>query len=509
MLYNSKGELIEKGLADSYRTLTNLPTKPPEGQRGYSVYSMSELFGVTGYDKEGQRITGKYEQSYFYLSVYDRIEIARLCSPVAGIVSSRQNRISGLNWKIIPEDTDKMCDRLQEMKQIYDEYESSTDQKYVFMRAYISKKIRDVLVDSLPDLSNFRTSLLRYKKKAERNRMDSARAAEAWLEQPNVNDRWDDFVKKYVFDLMIHGSVSCYKQYKDGIIENFFILPGGSVYPLKTEYVTTMDAYVQMMEGYDPQIYFRSELSFENYLPTSARAYGNIPLEALINKIAESMLFDKLMADQADGSQLPNKMVVMGNNSPFGNLTENFEIMDKGEQKRLEAKLMEYKKGGIVTFSGNTATVLDLTRENTMSVQMQRQKDIREDVGLVFNASNMEMNLTGSSNTSGRETGETQMEISEGRGIVPICYIIENMINKEILPYRFGPGFTFEFDKGQIREADIDRIMKMVQTGAYSINEIRVNGFAEDPVDDPKADIPTGLTEAAPANEQEGFGFGN
>jgi hypothetical protein len=222
---------------------------------------------------------------------------------------------------------------------------------------------------------------------------DHAQEIEDWLAQPNINDSWADYAKKWVFDLMVHGSSATYKEIIDDKIENFYTLPGGTVLPVRSQYVGGVGAYVQIIPAMEPQLFFQDELSYTTYVPISSQSYGAIPIEALVNKVAESLLFDKLMAEQADGTRPPDKVVVFGDTTPFGGTLGEFKDdftlpMGKAEQRRLEVKLNESKKGAIATLSGvGHPLVLDMTRENTMGVQMERQKMIREEVALVFNMS--------------------------------------------------------------------------------------------------------------------------
>lgn len=497
---------VEKTLAGANMVLTGVDTKYNENRRGLNIYTLSQLLGVTGRTKGGEYITGTYEQSLYYLSIDERIAISRLCSPVAGIIASRMNRIGGMKWDIVSSrsEEDKIYEKLRTYKQIYDEYKTATELKYAIVRAQLYNNIRRELTDVLPDLSNFDRSLLRWKRFNQTVKLDFAEQIKEWVYQPNINDNFTTLTKKIVHDLMVHGCVAIYKEICEGRVENVYVLPGGTVVPLKNKFVSGADGYVQIAMGAEPQIMFSDELAYANYIPNTARAWGNIPLESLVNKIAESMLFDKLMAEQADGTIMPNKMVVVGENNPFGVLSEQYDMpLDVEEQRRVETKLNQPKKGGVITFSGNTATVVDLTRENTMAVQMQRQKDIREEVGLVFNASNLEMNLTGSSNTSGRETSESQQEVSEGRGIIPICQIIEEIYNRGILMQRFGPGWRFEFETSRNELAEIQLLQAKVQTGLYSINELRVDELGIDPLEGDEYNKPLG--QQPQQQEQQGM----
>ena len=495
---------VQKTIAGMDTALsTNLPgANSDKDRRGLAVYTLSQLMGITGKDKEGRRQSVTYEQAVFYLSIDERNAIVRLCTPVAGIISSRMNRISGLKWKVVSkrEQEDLDYERLKAYYALFTEYAKTTELKFAMARITAVKKIQAELPDVLPDLSNFRQSLLRWRKRLQMKENDSAKSIEEWINQPNINDNMETFIKKYVYDLMTHGNSAIYKESRNGVLENIYMLPGGTTFPIKNKFVSGVDGFVQVSQGMEPLIYFADEISLSQYLPTTSRAYGNIPLEALINKISETLLFDKLMADQADGTIPPNKMLVVGENNPFGSLSEGVVPVDAEEAKRIQAKVNQPEKGGVVVFSGNSATILDMTRENTMTVQMQRQKDIREEVGLVFNASNMEMNLTGSSNTSGRETSETQQEISEGRGIVPICNMIESKFNREIIPFKFGNGWSFQFEKGNETD-ELTRIKMMMETGVYAVNEIRQDELGLDPFTDTKYDEPQ-----PPQPEQGGEG---
>lgn len=475
--------------------------------RGSMVYSYSQLQEMTGRDKSGRLVSWGVEQPYFHLTVMQRVEMFRLCSPVFGIVSSRMNRLSGLKYNITSEDKkeEEIASQLRDMKDLYTEYKSSMDMSHLVMKLKLVSQIRQFLPDVLDDLSNFNASLLRWKKRLERRSTMECDDATDWLQEPNNGVEWHDFVKKYVFDQLIHGAVSVYKKPNDeGKLENFDILPGGSVYKIRSPYFSGVNGYIQVTPDYsEPQIYFGDELAYEEYLPISSRNYPMIPLEALIHKVAESLLFDKLMADQADGTKPPEKLIIVTDASPFGSLdsSEKTEIpLDEDEQKRIEQKVNEPVKNSIMTMSGNHAEIIDLSRENTMSFQNERQKDIREDVALVFNTSNLEANLTGSDSTSGRATAEVQAEIDQGRGVGPQALSLVRFINRKILPYRYGHGLIFEFELGKDEEQEkrIDQLM--LQTGEMTKNEIREK-YGKQTFDDPQYDLPDG-SQGPPSGDQ-------
>jgi hypothetical protein len=288
---------------------------------------------------------------------------------------------------------------------------------------------------------------------------------------------WSNFAKKWTHSFLIHGATAIYKQLVNGKLTNFDTLPGGTVYKIKSPYFSGVSGYVQAVPGYiEPKIYFSDEISYSEYLPISTRNHGMIPLEALIKKVAEGLLFDDKMARESDGTIPPQKLIIITSNNPFGSMdeTEKHDIpLDPVEQKRIEEKIKEPIKNGIVTFFGNNIEVVDLSRADTMGVQMQRQKDIREEVAYVFNATNMEVNLTGSDDTSGRSTSEAQSEIEQGKGIAPIAVELASEVKTGILPLRYGYGLEFEFELGKNEKEEKELDVLMLQTGEMTKNEIR------------------------------------
>lgn len=508
--------IVQKTIADINDTIhPNIPglnIGNETNKRGMNVYTMSQLMAITGKDKDGNHLTGNYDQSIFYLNYDERIQIFRLCSPVNAVVSNRMNVIAGLDFDIVPDkkNEDKIAEQLKNYRDFFREIEKQQDMKYIIARGALVRDIQETLPDCLADLSNFDKALLRWKKRIQLNNTEESDWIKQWILQPNVNDRFEEFVKKIIFDLLIHGNLAIYKECLNGKVENLYALPGGTVIPLKNKFVAGANAYVQITNRMDePQIFFSDEIAYANYIPNTARAYGFIPLEALINKIAETMLFDRLMADQADGTKAPEKMVIIAENSPFGDLNKEFTVpLDPDEQQRIEAKINAPKKNAIMTFSGNTVQVVDLSRENTMSIQMQRQKDIREEVGMVFQATSMEMNLAGGENTSGRSTADAQREIYFSRGIHPIIKTIEMIYDRDILPFRFGTGWRLEYKMGKSETEDMELLQRKVQTGLYSVNELRINELNENPFPGEQFDVPAqGGQQQPDGSEVNPFSF--
>lgn len=447
-----------------------------DAPRGIQVFSRTALMNRVGRGKDGQLLSWGVGETQIFMGLSQRIELFKVCSPVFGLVTARMNRISGAKYSIVPDkrNEDKIADELKTLYQYFNEYDNPEDPTHHLVKQNSVRMIKKYLVDVKPDLTNFNQSLIRWSKKMSSEKQDEAQELMDWLEHPTKGVTWEGYVKKFVFDSMIHGQVATYKQTQNNRLENFDTLAGGTIHKMKNPFFGGIDGHMQIVDGFEPQVYFGDEISVVDPYPISGLYTPTVPLEALINQVSEFLLFNELMAKEADGTKPPEKLVIITNNTnSFDNPEKDGEVkMDKDEQKRIEEKLNNPKKNAIMTFSGNNATVVDLTRADTMGNQMARQKDIRMDVANVFNASNIEMNLAGSEFTSGRENSETQVEMEQGKGIIPIMAMIENQMNRDIIPFRNG-GYRLEFDRGrnEIEQRKLD-LLKL-QTGELTQNELR------------------------------------
>ena len=470
-----------------------IPGDREKNYRGLNIWTLSELRSIQGQTKSGRVATGTIQYPLFALDPWERTQIMQSATYVQSVVTSRMNRISSLEWTVITEKEkqDEIYDHIKELKQIYFEYGSTEDLNDIVLRYRIYLQIKQYLPDVKKDLSNIDASIMRWKKRTDRQNTKNNNAIIDWLSEPNMEDDFDDWIKKYVESLMIHGAVAVYKEFsQNNQMENFYILPGGSVYPLRGVTVGSYVAYTQMMVGAFPRLYFQNEISFVNYVPSATRSYGFVPLDALINKITEQLLFDQFAAMRADGTKEPEKLIIFGDNkSIFGDLTGDISLpMDTAKQKRIEEKLNTIRQGAIVTISGaGTPVALDISKADTFSAQSNRQDKLLRDIALLFNMTNMEVNLAGGQFTSGKETSETQGEIEEGKGTRPIIRKIESIITKHIIPFRFGSGYIFQYQKTKTDEEQVDLDTKRNQSGTWTPNEIRIDR-GDDPIPGPEND---------------------
>ena len=481
--------------------------------RGISVYHLTDLIGAHARTKSGEMRHVNYEQPLFYLDIDERVHIFKQCAPIFGLVTSRMNRISGLKWKILADskDEDRKAEILKYFYGIYQDYANDPSALAYVIRTLLMKRIRRSLREVRPDLANFDRALFRWSKMMKFRHEDRSDEIQEWLSRPNAEDDFSEYVKKVVFDYMIHGVSSTYKKFDNKEFNSFYALPGGTVFPVKSRTVNAMSAYVQIADNMDPLLYFQDELSYSEYVPTTYHSYGMVPLEALVNKVAEYLLFDELAAERADGTKPPEKLVVLGETLPFGMAGAAFNMdlpMNEDEQKRVEQIINEERKDAIRVISGiGQPEVVDMSRADTFEQQSARQRQLREDIALVYNTTNMEVNLTGTEGTSGRNTSESQERIDLAKGIGPLVMAIKATMNQAILPAKYGAGYEFDYDIEIDERHTVDLLIKKMETTLYTQNELRIEQ-GRDPIDDPEADkLPATSRGAAAIPSQNEFVF--
>lgn len=493
----------------SYKPLPREDTQD-RNYRGLNVFSSTELRAITGQTKSGKMATGYIQSPYFSLTPEERIGIMKSSAYIQAVISIRMNRISSLKWTVTHkmDSLDRYYESIKNLKQIYDEFDDPQDMRQLITRARIKGVVQQKFPDVKDDLSNFNQALFRYKKSVTMKTTGEASYIEKWVKKPNQEDSFIDYTKKWIESYLLHGAAAQYKEWCGHRLDKVYILPGGTTYPLRSQKVGGFVAYAQMLIGNIPKIYFQDEIYFKNYLPSAARSYGYVPLDALINKVAEQLLFDQFAAERADGTKEPEKLIIFGDTrSLLGDLTQEINLpQNVDEQKRIEEKLNILRKGAIATLSGvGTPAVLDISKADTFQAQSERQDKLLRDIALIYNMTNMEINLAGGEFTSGKETSETQGEIEEGKGTKPIINVYQEMWTDNI-KYRFGPDWEFQYDDGLNDLEQVELDTKKMQSGTYTPNEVRVARGDDPDMGDGSDSLPnsaqqqTGENQFAPVN---------
>lgn len=468
-----------------------------KNRRGITARDPYAVIDRWAVDKDGEIQSAQYQIPLYTLTVDERLAMFQRCSPIFGVVTGRMNRVAGMAWRVTKhrKEEDRIAQSLKEAKQIFDENkEDISSPRGLGICIKCMKEIMRYLPDVKMDLSNFDSALLRWSRRINSEAEDKCTEIEDWLRQPNQEQTFEDLTKEIVFDLHVHGNAVPYKEVQRGKIENIYCLAGGSTVPVTGRFVGDPVAYLQLTDTLHPQFYYQNEVEYLRYAPNSNDPYGSVPLEALVNKVAESLMFDERCAEMADGSNQPSKLLAFGDNSVMGAIGEKFDTpMDKNEQKRLESQINEYRKEAVRIITGHGVPVaVDVSRADTFQHQNERQKIIREEVGVVFGASNMELNLSGSDGTSGRQTSETQERYDLYKGIFPTIQNLENFWNLRVLPFRYGSGYEFKYDQQDTDAKKMREAGEKLQTGLFSVNEIRTRDLGEDAYPDEQFNRPNG-----------------
>lgn len=510
---------MAESVESAMETSINPKGRPEMKGRGYSGYYTNTLVRISGVTKDGERHTVNVEPTWTQTDPFTAILIYQRCAPVFGVITGRANYVSTTPFSVEPirKNEDREADRLKDLRDIFNENADSLQALGIRIKCF--EQMRRHLLDLKPDLSNFDASLYRWMKRIRNIRTDQCNEISDWFQSPSLGETWSSFVKKYVTDLLSQGRVAV-KLDQDPIeshrIGQMYILPGGTVSPIASKYVGGPVGYVQMLYGsvlygsYEPQIFFRDEVSFAHYMPNSATEYGMLPLDALINMVTENMLFDRSMAETADGTENPHMAVAFGDRNPGLDIDEiagQGEVgdipLDLDEQRRIEWKLnTPQRRGAIAVLTGHgTPVAIDLSKASIMKDQMDRQDQISKFVGLVYNATQMEMNESGSGDTSGRSTSESQERIESRRGSGPIIQILEEKMNTDWIPRRFGYGYQSKF---QIPMTELEKVALQTakkNSGVYTINEIRTEDENREPFPEEQYNRPQGQTPAEQAND--------
>lgn len=461
-----------------------------------NLFSAYNTQSIAAKDSNGNLRNVKTSLRYSNLSPIECFLIYQKCAPVFAIISSRANRISGIEFHIVPAKSqiEKFISELKEKKEIFEELDYGLISIGKKIRLY--SDIKKSLKDLKPDFSNFDKSLYRFYKNEKSIQTDKCNEIEDFLMQPSSDLSWTNLIKQIVQDQLVYGRSGIYKKNDGNRLSNLIPICGGTIIPIREEKIGGLVGYIQMVEGKTPQLFYKSELAFLEYMSNTTTPFGMTPIEALVNLVAENLLFNELMAQKADGSVPPEKLVVFGEKNPLIDDDEFLDSINKDEQVRIERKINRAKKdGAIATLTGSgTPVVIDLSRADTIPTQMARQDQTNKYVAMVFNASNQEINETGGDGTSGRSTSETQERNDNSKGIRPMLRGIEDIFTYDIIPNRYGYGYKFEFDESRSDEQKIELSKIKKESGLFSVNEIRVKDYGFDPISRPEFDLPQGAT---------------
>jgi hypothetical protein len=457
----------------------------------YQVYSLSDIVQVLARDKMGLNIPVNIQVNFSQLDPMDCINIYTKCAPIFGIVTSRANKVSATEWHVVPKkkNIDKYIYNLRSFFSLIKEYEDLENSK--FFRLKLSEILFKELPDLKPDLSNFENSIYRKSKQLMSAIADKSSEIEEFIANPSEGLQSNDIFKMIVQDLLIHGSVSIYKAF---LSKKIYVLPGGSVEPVRDKFVGGTELYLQIIDN-QFELFYPNEIAYAQYMPNSSISHGVKPLDSIINLITEYIFFENDSRDKADNFQPPSKLIV------FGDRSTGFEDMDvdninREEQRRIEFKLNRpVHDGAIATLTGYGQPMLvDLSKSDIYASQMARQDQILKFIALVYNASNLEINETGSSGTSGRSTSEAQERSDNSRGVRPLYQTIEGLFNYEIIPDFFGRNYFFEFSESLSVMEQIEVAKLKKESGLMTPNEIRVSDLSLDPIELPEMDMPAGIT---------------
>lgn len=476
-------------------------------ERGYQDFnSTAANYRFTAAAENGEKKSVAIDPGWLQVDAFTALTVFQKCAPVYAVVTARANRISTLEFSIIPDRKreDQIAANLKDARDLFEEIDP-INWYSIGRKAKILSEIRRVMPDLKPDFSNFDRCMIRWRRAIMAEKFDKSEEIKDFFMKPSQGMLWNDFAKQYTQDLLVHGRSAIYKErirLMAGMerLNALHMLPGGSVFPVKGEYVGEFLGYVQITDGMrEPQLFMQDELSFSQYMPNSALVNGLTPIDSLINLAAENLLFNDLMLKKADGSTPPEKLVVFGENDPnfssdpsVQNSTATF--LQKDEQRRIENKLNRRKReGAVAILSGyGTPMMVDLSRADTLPTQMGRQDQINKYVAMAFNASNQEINETGGSGTSGRNTSETQERADNAKGVRPIIITMEQTFTHEIIPQRYGFGYSMQFSVPMSERERIELAKMKGESNIWSPNEIRRDDLQLDPIKDPAYDVPKG-----------------
>lgn len=414
-------------------------------------------------------------------------EIYMRCHYVFAVVSKTASAVSAIEFKVKSKKNnyDKVESDLRCYKDLFDEnigYATNPDYHDQYKSLGICMRALSAIKEELPtiiydrdahSIPNFEKELFRKSRELKNKSLDEIAAIESFVFNPNNDYTWTDLVKIYVQDLMIHRAAALYF-----VNNNIYALPGGSVYKVMGRSIGESYGYVQLGDFTEPLFMHPNEVIYSQYMPNSNFGFGMSPLDALIDSITSTMLFDKLMANYADQDLPPEKLLVVTTDTPGFDPSAILagDPMSKGEQKRIETVLNRAKKENaikLITGLVGTPMVLDISKTDVAPLLLQFDELVKQRVAMVYNQSNMIVNMTDTSGTSGRSTAEVMERNDNSKGIRPYLMNIENIWTYKVIPRQFSSDYMLESVE-EISEAErMDIIQKKVTTGLFSKNALR------------------------------------
>ena len=479
-----------------------------QGQ-GWALYSSSNLVPRNAVDKHGlERTVGLDYYAYWTtLSPWDSLEIYRLQSIIYSIVTQRAMIFSGMEDRIVPnyKIEDEIVYKLDEHKLILEEIDPEQD-PYEYAKHFfeINKYLHNYYLKT--DMSNYDKCKRMFIKSIKRHINRSAQEVLDWLYQPKQGYQIQDFKKQWVIDNLVHGRNVIQRPNKN--FDGFALLPGGTVYKVPDIFVGqhSYERYVQLTYGYfgwdttQRPLYFTSEdLSCGYYIPNSAVTNGVKPLDAVINNVITAVNVDSLLMENSNNEKPPEYLImVMDNGIEPESIATGSEQVDQIELERLEESVNVKKKDRaikIVKQYGNSAELMNLSKENLISILNPYIDVIRKAISQAFHATPNEMGETDTGGMIAKSGAEQQRELYLNQSIKPLSQMWENQFTHEIIKGRFGirpltdigidPYWTLKLDTQLSENELLDNAVKMIGL-PYTPNEIR-EYLGKDPINDDSA----------------------
>lgn len=225
-------------------------------------------------------------------------------------------------------------------------------------------------------------------------------------------------------------------------------------------------AYVQVIQGQKVAAFTTDEMLYEFMSPRSYNPYGKAPLESLI-----------LQVESALRGTLFNLNYLRENNVPEGFLTLPEEVASDRDQ------IEQWQEWFDSIMAGNMRTVhrLKVLPNGSEYVPAKKPEDMAferfelwllQQTCAVFDVPPQDIGITYQVN---KATGETQKDLSNERGLIPLGNFIKEIMD-DLIHNEFGferIQFTWTNINPVDRKEEIDIAEKEIKLGALSVDEYR------------------------------------